>query len=226
MEGRLDDAEQAVAPESWPRFHLHSDLALAVTHSCRAVVSLLRGQHKTAIHELDLRRRSPGVPLAKADRQEVSVTLTNVQERSAGWIPYAEVIVAAQLLAVAADDSAQQRVTLRVGPQLTWVQTTDAPPLDLRRRRVPRRLLARLLTAHSESPGTAVSGVELMQAAWPNDRAKPSSLKNRLWAALSKLRKQGLGRAIESVQNGYRIPPEMHVTYQGHPSDLVGSSQP
>jgi DNA-binding winged helix-turn-helix (wHTH) protein len=72
---------------------------------------------------------------------------------------------------------------------------------------VLRSLLAALAERHLRSPRAVCPRPELLEAAWPGVRLRPSVLRNRLNVALSKLRKLGLGELLEHAEDGYRFAP-------------------
>jgi hypothetical protein len=71
---------------------------------------------------------------------------------------------------------------------------------DLGRRRVQRRLLLRL----TREPGP-VSASQLMASGWPGERVQPTSARNRLHVALSRLRRAGLGELLEFDGFAWRL---------------------
>jgi len=95
---------------------------------------------------------------------------------------------------------------LRVGTDLRWCEAPQSARLDLSRRPVLRRIVGELVTARLDRPGDVVEAERLIAAGWPDDRASSVSLRNRLWVALSRLRRAGFDRAIERIGSGYRIP--------------------
>lgn len=76
--------------------------------------------------------------------------------------------------------------------------------VSLRHRPVLVRVLATL--AASEGP---ISIEPLARAAWPEDRSSSASMKARVRVAVATLRQLGLGDAIETVSNGYRLRCEV-----------------
>ncbi|MEN0068108.1 MAG: hypothetical protein AAGA48_38645, partial [Myxococcota bacterium] len=69
-------------------------------------------------------------------------------------------------------------------------------------------------------PGASVPSATLLDAAWPNDRSARRALENRLWVALSKMRRAGLDPVIERTSGGYRIPEHVRlVTSPDEPVD-------
>ena len=125
--------------------------------------------------------------------------------------PYIEVRIAKRLL----QRSMAQRasVTLRVGPEVEWVQVNAEAPITLLRSPLQRRLLTALLQAHASAPATLVPRPTLLKAGWPDDPAQTSVLENRLWVALSKMRRVGFEAVLEHIHGGYRIVPSVVVIW-------------
>ncbi|MBX2800379.1 MAG: hypothetical protein KTR31_22055 [Myxococcales bacterium] len=134
-----------------------------------------------------------------------SRALTRFFSGEDGQVPYIEARVAARLLSDCLQTGHVDRIVLRVGPELHWVQLGHESPMDLRRRPVPRRLLAALLRASEEAPGRGIPTQDLIEHVWPGDKAMRSALENRLWATLSKLRREGFEPVLKRMEGGYRI---------------------
>ena len=126
-------------------------------------------------------------------------------------VPYNEARIAGRVLERCFIKAA--RVTLRVGPLVQWIQVNTQPRVALKRSALFRRLLTTLLEGHASKPGTPVLTATLLEAGWPGDRSKVASLENRLWVALSKLRRLGLEDVLERVEGGYRVPPDVVVVW-------------
>jgi predicted ATPase len=81
--------------------------------------------------------------------------------------------------------------------------------VECSRRAAAQRLLAALARARAETPGKAIPSEDLVAAGWPNEQIMPSAAKNRLRVALSWLRKNGLGQALQSRADGYLLDPTL-----------------
>lgn len=68
-----------------------------------------------------------------------------------------------------------------------------------------RPVLARVLAALAAEPHRTRSIEALASAAWPEDRSSAASMKARVRVAIATLRQLGLGDAIETVANGYKL---------------------
>ena len=65
---------------------------------------------------------------------------------------------------------------------------------------------------HAQTPGAPISRTDLFLAGWPDEgRTDPYAAKNRLQVTLSKLRKAGLGDALQRFGSGYRLDPDLDV---------------
>lgn len=81
--------------------------------------------------------------------------------------------------------------------------------VECSRRAAAQRLLAALARARTETPGKAIPSEDLVAAGWPNEQILSSAAKNRLRVALSWLRKNGLGQALQSRADGYLLDPTL-----------------
>lgn len=104
------------------------------------------------------------------------------------------------------------RRCLVIGPANTWFSTDDQPePVDLASRPIARRLFSALVAGRLENPGKPLPIADLIAAGWPDDKARSTALENRLWVALSRLRKLGLGDRIARIDGGYAIPLDVSI---------------
>lgn len=112
-----------------------------------------------------------------------------------------------RLLADAALAAVQRRRillnTVAVARDGSWVQLPSAPIRQLGHRKNLAAVLARL------AEGGVVDVEDLARAGWPDDAASPDALRNRVWVALSTLRK--LGVAVDKDEAGYRLAPDVRI---------------
>ncbi|MEN0062129.1 MAG: hypothetical protein AAGA48_08240 [Myxococcota bacterium] len=128
----------------------------------------------------------------------------NAQQRSTE--PQFPMLLIATRLLRAALEHVGSPIVVHVGPDVAWVQVNDAKPMELTRRPVWRSLLHRLVEEYRAAPGRPIPAQTMLDAAWPADRSRRETLENRLWSALSKMRRAGLGEVIRRVEGGYLIP--------------------
>lgn len=116
------------------------------------------------------------------------------------------------LLEVSGDKAALghlgQRMLFRARPRAlqraadgSWIRTSEGELLDLTERPMLRRLIGALVDAEGR-PTTADA---LIAATWPGERILRSAARNRLYAALSRLRAMGLRDAIANDRRGYYL---------------------
>lgn len=91
----------------------------------------------------------------------------------------------------------------------TWLWRPGGERVQLRKRRVLKRLLSALAKELQERPGAALGRRALINLAWPDER-KPDcpSAVNRFHVALSTLRQFGLDDALCSSRRGWLLAPE------------------
>jgi len=80
-------------------------------------------------------------------------------------------------------------------------------PISLHRRRKLQRLLALLAHAWIDRPGEVVRYEDLMEAAWPGE-VHGNATQNRLYVAISNLRKMGLD-VVQRKEGGYLLDPDI-----------------
>jgi len=126
------------------------------------------------------------------------------------------------LLTRAASDKSQGRpsaaewaAALREGPAAPRVEVfrnglgfrVQGEPVDLKRRAALAQILARLVQALQDEPGVALQRETLQQAGWPGENIRTDSAANRVYVALSELRKLGLGASLQRTSGGYLLDP-------------------
>jgi len=92
-----------------------------------------------------------------------------------------------------------------------WFQPPRKDRVSLQRRRALPHVLARLIDVRLSSPGVALSVSDLLEYGWPGERVQPEAGADRVYMALSTLRKLGLRSALLSRDDGYLIDPTLPV---------------
>jgi ATP/maltotriose-dependent transcriptional regulator MalT len=87
--------------------------------------------------------------------------------------------------------------------------------VDLKRRRVSRRLIFALAEARAGSPGRLLSAHELIDMGWPDENVPKKSATNRLYVALTSLRQLGLEGILIQDVGGWQIDPAVEVVWRG-----------
>jgi hypothetical protein len=82
--------------------------------------------------------------------------------------------------------------------------------VELSKRPLLRRLLAGLLEARA-GDGRALDLDALVRAGWPSEAPHPQVHGNRVWVALSALRRLGLRDVLRKTAEGYELDPAVDV---------------
>lgn len=93
---------------------------------------------------------------------------------------------------------------------------------DLRQHPVLRRILFALVEQRRAQPGVGLSMDAIQRAAWPGERIQVEAAANRIYVAVSKLRRRGLRDFIRSQDDGYALDPGLDV--QRVDGDMLGVS--
>ncbi len=104
---------------------------------------------------------------------------------------------------------------LRVHERGDWFRWDDGPEVAVRSGSPAARTLAVLAREAVHAPGTTVSVDLLLTRVWPEQALVGRSGRNRLYVALTSLRKAGLAEAIERCGCAYRVPRTVAVTIVG-----------
>lgn len=82
---------------------------------------------------------------------------------------------------------------------------------DLRQHPVLRRILFALVEQHRAQPGVGLSLDAIQRAAWPGERIRVDAAANRIYVAVSKLRRRGLRDVLLRQDDGYALEPSLEV---------------
>ena len=99
--------------------------------------------------------------------------------------------------------------TWRVARDGMWFKPPGQQPVSLKRRQKLRAVLAVLMSAHVKQPDQMVSRDVMLDAVWPGE-AQNKSLHNRLYVAISTLRRLGMSPVLR-VRGGYGIDPQASI---------------
>ncbi len=90
-----------------------------------------------------------------------------------------------------------------------WYRLPDGTRHDLERRKTLGRVLATLVRARQQSPGQALSVKQLLSRAWPGEQLLARAGANRVYVAMTSLRKMGLRDVLLRTDAGYLLDPDM-----------------
>lgn len=118
--------------------------------------------------------------------------------------------VMVRILTSAIESFAPAPGVLAIGPGAKWLRPSGGEWIDLRRRHPLRRVLRSLV-------GTRLFSMRpldleaLREAAWPGEKIKPEAASNRVYVALTTLRKLGIADSLQSTDAGYRLDPDVPI---------------
>lgn len=104
------------------------------------------------------------------------------------------------------------RPPLRTTETGAYIERGQGPRVDLSRRSVLARMLVVLVRNRIDHPGTSLDVTSLCAACWPGERIMPGAAANRVYVAISGLRRAGLGGDLEHSAAGYRIATSVECT--------------
>lgn len=100
---------------------------------------------------------------------------------------------------------------LHVGADGATFRLGANPVVDLVRRRNLRRILTGLADLHGRQPGGGLGIEEIFAIGWPGETVGYPSLKNRVYVAITTLRKLGLSGVLIHDDGGYLLDPTVLV---------------
>lgn len=95
---------------------------------------------------------------------------------------------------------------LKVATDAAWLELPGGVRTELGPRRVLRCVLRSLVDAQVRNAGL-LTAPAIAKLAWPGERILPRAAANRVYVAVTSLRKLGFGAAIENTGEGYRFTP-------------------
>jgi predicted ATPase len=181
----------------------HLDLAQAReaarrgdAEAARALVARARTRMTDALVDPDPRGAAPSGPALAVESTDVRIALRCLRRALSAHAP------------AEADPGAD---ALLVGKGSAWFRAPGGEVVALDRRKSLRLLLDRLVEARLAAPGAVLPAAALVAAGWPGEDVAPEAGASRVYTALSTLRKMGLRGLIQSVDDGYRLDPDMPV---------------
>lgn len=157
---------------------------------------------RRVIHALPADRASIDEAIAVSDRIRA---LIDVQPDVHGFVRR----MGELLGATAAAQPVRERPTLRIEANGRWLERGRGPRVDLSRRTVLARMAIVLGRARIETPGRGLDIAELAAGCWPGERIVATAAANRVYVAISGLRRVGLAGDLEKCADGYRFSPEL-----------------
>ncbi len=150
-------------------------------------------------------RRRPTIDMSLAQVQK-AWRMLGMEPDVDGFRQWAAGVIAAEPNRLPDAPRQSRTPQILLGHDGEWLETPNGMRHSLGRRRPLRRLLLALARAHAAgAPSLSVD--ELLEAGWPGERPLPEAGSNRVWVAISTLRKLGLGEILQRWDGGYRLDP-------------------
>jgi hypothetical protein len=107
---------------------------------------------------------------------------------------------------------------------------SGGPRIDLSTKGPLRRIFRAIVTAHRTSPRRGLTVNEVFDAGWFGERAEPEALAGRVYSAISKLKRLGLGDVLVRTEAGYLLDPrccvieERPILLRREPTTIIHSA--
>ncbi|WP_437627027.1 hypothetical protein [Sorangium sp. So ce1151] len=182
-------------------------LALSLRHAVGSAASARDAARDTRAMDLDPSEGTDAasdflrlvVPCSEAPDPEGFASL--VASLLAGWAP--------PLLS--SDAAPACPPTLFLGFEVRWIATEDGVKHTLGH--ALSRIVTALVDRHDEAPDGSLSLQELLDAGWPGERPVAEAGANRVYVALTQLRRMGLRDVIQRSEHGYRLAPRAVIRF-------------
>ncbi|MDC0676522.1 hypothetical protein [Sorangium atrum] len=200
-------------------------LARSLCHAVQGSAASARGVDRS-IRAMDLdspgqlERRAPGAPAhARRGAEEADAAadlLHHLAPCSEAPDPEGFASLVASLLAgrpLPLDEQAAPACppTLVLGCEVRWIAAKDGVKHTLGH--ALSRIVTALVDRHDEAPDASLSLQDLLEAGWPGERPVADAGANRVYVALTQLRRMGLRDVIERNEHGYRLAPRAVVRF-------------
>ena len=107
--------------------------------------------------------------------------------------------------------SRRRRLPLRIGAEVRSFCVAGREPVDLSTRGALQRILRALVAQRKRDPHATLSPDDLLQAGWPDDKVDPTAGAQRVYVAISTLRKMGLKGLLLRRDDGYMLDPAQEI---------------
>jgi hypothetical protein len=139
---------------------------------------------------------------AAADRLR---ELCGVQPDPEGFAARMRVLLDSPISSPPDDAAAPGRPEVTLGVETCWIVGSDGARHLLGQ--AQRRIVDALAALHRRSPGAVLTIQELLEIGWPGERPMAEAGANRVYVALTHLRRMGMRGVIERHEGGYRFAP-------------------
>ncbi len=106
---------------------------------------------------------------------------------------------------------ASAAVSLAIHPRGEWFRVDEGPRVNLGRRGPIRQILLGLVDRARRTPGEPASLEEVCVLGWPGELMSAEAAANRVYGAISSLRRLGLAPALATRRGGWLIDPRVTV---------------
>ena len=151
-----------------------------------------------------------GRALAEGDLEAADTALDEAAELLSAARPPGLSLVEEGIRAVEAliERTGARRDAWRFARDGSWFQPLGRERIDVTHRPVLARLLAGLVEARRDRPRAGLDMDAMTTLGWPGEHIKPSAARNRVYVAVSTLRKLGL-ELLGRQDGGYRLDPDV-----------------
>ncbi|WP_437312505.1 hypothetical protein [Sorangium sp. So ce385] len=193
-------------------------LARSLRHAVQGSAASARGADRNlrAMAPEPLERRAPFAPAHarrcadEADLRHHLAPCSGAPDPE-GFASLVASLLAGRPLPLAAEAPPACPPTLVLGCEVRWIAAKDGEKHTLGH--ALSRIVTALVDRHDEAPDASLSLQDLFEAGWPGERPVAGAGANRVYVALTQLRRMGLREVIERNEHGYRLAPRAVVRF-------------
>lgn len=105
--------------------------------------------------------------------------------------------------------------SLFVARDAEYFSVSGGQRVDLSTKGPLRRIFRAIVKTHRQNPARTLSVVETFDAGWYGERVLADAAAGRVYSAISKLRRLGLGDVLLRIEGGYQLDPHVCVIEEG-----------
>lgn len=94
-----------------------------------------------------------------------------------------------------------------VGRDADGFTVSGSARVDMSTKGPLRRILRAIVRTHRDAPNRGLSVEEVFMVGWGLEVASPDAMAGRVYSAISKLRRLGLGDVLRRTEAGYQLDP-------------------
>jgi len=107
--------------------------------------------------------------------------------------------------------------SIYVSREAEYFTVSGGEKIELKTKCALRKIFRAIVQNHRDKPSRGLSVDEVFRAGWGDEIAEPDAMAGRVYSAMSKLRRLGLGDVLQRTEAGYLLDPRCLVIEETRP---------